>query len=193
MALNTNIPQPTQTLGQTWNAINQNFNNIEAAFIVNHVDYVDGTGNQGKHILVTMPVNAAPTPTLAGEMSLYTQLVGMVPQLFLQPQTGGTPVNISSVTYQNALPWVFGNQGSTQLPSGVILKWGNATVVNAPITINFSQVFPNNIFAVYATPSSPSNLVTLGGFLQVRSYTTASFIASSNIVNTDFCWFAIGN
>ena len=111
MSLNINIPQPTQSLGQTWSPILNNFNNIQAAWIINHVDY--GASGAGKHNLVSMPVQAADPVTPALEMALYTKNVSGVAQRFIAPESAGTVRNITGAYIVPAGPFTTGSQGST--------------------------------------------------------------------------------
>jgi len=171
-------PNSGQNLNQTLVPIQSNFGTINTAWNVNHVEY--GVTGQGKHKLVTMPVNASPTPTLPAEMSLYTQLVSGIPQMFLQPQTGGTPINFTGATVNT------GNDTAT-LPSGIILKWGLATTVGTTATVTFTVPFPHHRLAIFTSS------LDLGVQFSVFSWTLSSATIYSSTANKSFYWFAIGN
>lgn len=141
MALNQ-VPQPGSSLGSTRNQILNNFSVIDAAFSVNHVPYNDGTGNQGKHAFIQFPVEASvPGGIIAGDVSLYNKqpaspfpLTG-VNELFLVKSDGVTQIPITA-SAQSTNGWSY-------LPSGVLMKWGTTTRINA--SEPFAYLYPTSI------------------------------------------------
>jgi hypothetical protein len=196
MALNTNVPLPTQSLGQTWNLINQNFNNIQAAFVVNHVDYA--IGDAGKHKFVTMPVQAGAPGTTTTEMALYTKLVAGNPQMFIQRQQTAGPTAGVEINFTSAVTGT--NNDTTTLPSGVILKWGTGTTAGTGLaTVNFTTAFPNAVLSMNATMSIAGGASGPQVACRVYSYTVNGFSVQTWFTSNDtnaalsFSWFAIGN
>lgn len=181
MAL-TVTPNTGQNLNQTLNPIQTNFGTINAAFLVNHVEY--GIAGQGKHKFVTMPEQGADPATAANEMAIYTKDVAAVTQLFLRNENNGSVVDFTSKDITLA------NSGTT-LPSGIILKWGRGATVAGLATVNFTTPFPTGILTVYGSLSTTAGAPGLAANIRLYGYT----VNTMNIItNTDanFCWLAIG-
>ncbi len=154
MAL-TILPNAGQNLLVTRDAIRNNFQTLDTAFTVNHVDY--GNANQGKHNFVSMPYQTTSPATAAGEIALYSQ--GGV--LYLQPagQTAGhagTPLGGTGLQ----------GTGWAQLPSGMLFLWSGTTTTDATYGyINYAPGnpagFPGFSTAVYSvqltTSAGPGN------------------------------------
>jgi len=122
-----NVPQVTQSLGQTQAAINTNFSTIDTAFSINHVQYNDGSGNQGKHKLVDFPVQPSAPSLASGDDGLYNLLSTLTSlnELFVHKQTfaGTADIPFTASTLSTSTPTAL-SSGWTYLPSGFILKWG---------------------------------------------------------------------
>lgn len=137
MALN-NVPLAGQTLGVTRNPINQNFNVIDTAFSINHVDY--NAPDQGKHKFLSMPVQGAAPATTATELGIFTQTSALtgVPEWAFRRANNGAVIEFTSSTQAN--------NGWTRLPSGILLKWGqiggNAAILNQQFVINLNGIGP---------------------------------------------------
>jgi hypothetical protein len=131
MALN-NVPLAGQTLGNSRNQIQQNFQVIDTAFSVNHVGYNDP--DQGKHKWVSFPVQAAAPVFLGGEVGLYNKLpvapfpLTTVNELFVS-KSDGTQVPMTA-SLQAQTGWTF-------LPSGILLKWGRVSTASGTQTVTF--------------------------------------------------------
>jgi hypothetical protein len=160
MPLNTNMPLPSQTLGQTNNLILQNFNNIQANFVVNHVSWNSGA-DSGKHTYVTMPAQSAPPVTAAYEQSIFCQNdTASNPQLWIQPANSAAPnapYNITGFYKYPSTPWAAFSRGTTTLTSGIILKWGQSSVNAGSGTVSFLGAgnigpFPNTLFSILFSP-----------------------------------------
>lgn len=192
MSLNTNIPQPLQSLGQTWLPIQQNFNNIETGFVVNHVDWNSGT-DTGKHTYVTMPAQTTLPTTASYEQTIFCKNdTNSKPQLWVASANAGPMYNFTGAYTFPSGPWALGSKGTTTLPSGLIIKWGFNSVNAGTGTISFIGTvgaFTNNLFAVYITPSVVTNAVMSVGTLSVNDFV----VNCSQSATTSFYWFAIGN
>ena len=137
MALNL-VPQSTDTLASTQQPILQNFTTINAAFLVDHVEYA--LANQGKHNQVTFPIHVGPVPAngapVSTEIYLFNQNTAPTnePDIWLQAGAG-TPYPITG-SDRSATGWTF-------LPSGILLKWGSIT-----------GTFPNGVWVPFLYPTS---------------------------------------
>jgi len=136
MALN-NVPVPGQSLGASRDLVNQNFSVIDTAFTVNHVAYNDGSGLQGKHKVVQFPVQAAIPSLAVGDITLYNKLPAApypttgVNELFVVKADGTTtPITARAAS----------TNGWSYLPSGILLKWGTTTRINA--SEPFAYLYP---------------------------------------------------
>ncbi len=126
-----NVPQPTQSLGQTQSLINANFSTIDTAFSINHVPYNDPSGNQGKHNLVDFPVQTVAPTLAAGDVGIYNlnNATTTKNEAYIHKITGATTINIpftASTLSANSTP-TSGSGVWTYLPSGVIMLTGNGT------------------------------------------------------------------
>jgi len=130
------------------------------------------------------PLGVANDPTvLASTVITYSKQDGAgAPQLYaIDPSsnviqlTAGAPTAAAS--------------GSSNLPGGVIIKWGSgaATSVAGGATINFASAFPNNCWHVVVTPFDPN-----ANYASVVSKNVNSFnVRSNNAVTVSY--IAIGN
>jgi hypothetical protein len=196
MALNQ-VPQPGQDLQPTQAPILANFATINAAFLVDHVEYA--LANQGLHNKITMPIQAIAPATLAGQTGLYSAngIYG-TPALFFKPQNSpaGT-AGIDFTTCTNAV------NGWCQLPGGTIFAWGNALIIVPTTIINCDALFTNAILNVQLTIINPSHVVaSYQQFVGVNNVDNAGAHRrfSPNATNLPggafpfrFYWFAVGN
>jgi len=155
MAYQQNIPQSTDLLSKSQGDILGNFQAIMTLVDVNHVDFA--SSDQGKHFVVTMPVQSASPPSgytfINNETGMYC---------FLNPTTSANEVylhtNMSGSAIIAEVPLTASNQaakGWCYLPSGLILKWGSATTAgsSAAVTLNGGGLGPNftNVFQPFLT------------------------------------------
>ena len=174
---NNNIPQPTDALNKSQGDLLTNFGSIKSLIDVNHYDFANTLA--GKHMFVTLPIQAADPGTTSTEMALYTKDdgSGSNPAMFIQPKSSGTPINITSSGQAT--------NGWTRLPSGILLKWGavpgvtvqsgftiTPQVVNFPVSGSipvFSSVY-NVQVTLGANSSSDYNQA-----IMMPSFTTTTF------------------
>lgn len=128
---NGNIPQPTDQISQSQDQILQNFQAIQALVDINHVDFA--SADQGKHKWITMPSQGAIPPAgsgfAAGELGLYNAVNALTTknELYINKTNQVTVVQVpatASVLSSNSAP-AQNSFGWTQLPSGIVLRWGN--------------------------------------------------------------------
>ena len=127
------VPVVGQTLGNSRDLIAANFATINTAFSVNHVQYNDGSGNQGKHNFVEFPTATPTKVTTAGEVALYSKNgvgAGTVPELYFQRQSLGADAGYSITQYGQGTVSSGGVNYAyqwTRLPSGLLQLWGRQT------------------------------------------------------------------
>jgi|FreactcultureFD7_1027221.scaffolds.fasta_scaffold02489_7 hypothetical protein len=186
MAYNPNIPQATDTLNSSQGDLLANFMAIQTLIDVNHYDFA--SANQGKHMFVTMPVQTQSPGTALGEMALFTMNDGSgTPQLWLQAQnqaSAGPAVNFT--TYNTTLA-----NGGTNLPSGIVLKWGQGTTTGGVQAVTFTTAFPTALLCIQGTLATTAGAAGAGSNLRIYSYTRTGFSVNTG-ANAAYCWFAIG-
>lgn len=141
MPYNPNIPQPNDTFAKSQKDILNNFISIYDSFRVDHIEF--NFINGGMHAKASFNEQST-TPLFAGNMfALYA----IEPTLPL-PETGRTELvlhNQMGLTFTQTL--ITGRQaaatGWTLMPSGILIKWGVATItgLNA-ITFPVSNAIP---------------------------------------------------
>lgn len=196
---NPNIPQSTDFLSQSQQDIQNNFQQADTSFDINHYAFSNVTANNGKHSYIEM-VNEAilPVGLTDEEGTLYTKKVSGESQMFYSPDDTGREYQMTNViesefatfgTNTNYAPNLFG--GWTYLPGGLILQYGLSTTILPILPITFPITFPNNIFSLNTT-NSASSPVTMS--LSVGTITTSSFtvIPASSVLGGLY-WTAIGN
>ncbi len=202
MSLN-NVPLNGQSLATTKPLINQNFSTINAAFLVDHVEYA--TAGQGKHNKVTMPVQASAPVFSAGENGIYSLAYNNTAttknEIFAHHQTFAgtldTPFTASILSSANPTS---GQSGWGILASGIKLVWGvGSGSTGGPVTITLvgPQAFATRILSVQCTIFNPSGSFDQA-FVRVQSFGTNSFNAvvsgasASSFNNSQFTYLAIG-
>jgi hypothetical protein len=120
------IPQPADILSDSQDDILQNFQQLNAAWNVNHVPFNSAAPTQGNHNQVTLPnipnvTLAAPTPTVIGSANMWSaqSIYTMTTELQWQRENNGTTIEWTGSSTPTTT-----NSGWTRLPSGVLLKWG---------------------------------------------------------------------
>ena len=179
MTFTPNIPTTGQSLGNTRDAIRNNFTNYNDVISVNH--YAPNLAEQGKHKFIQMPEVAAPPATLPNEIGLYPKDVGGDARLFLRQENNGTEIQISG-----ADPLI-GTSGYTFLPGGITLQWGSEVKNGSTGTLTFPVAF-TTVFQVVAAISQSDRK------LAVTSVTNANFtFAMENPANNNTVRFiAVG-
>lgn len=125
MPYNNNIPQPTDRIKSSQNDLLQNFSSIYTVIGIDHVNFDDVSGNQGKHNKVTFPnysTGGSPAAS-ADEVKLFAKAVAGVTQLFILPETASSLTAERNITGNTTTA----SSGEFQLPCGVKVKWGRAT------------------------------------------------------------------
>lgn len=191
MALN-NVPQSGQTLNDTRNPIRNNFSTINAAFLVDHIEY--NLANQGFHNKVTLPAQV-PTPLFNGLNGLWSELYATTakPEIWVNtneviPANSRQYPMTASVLRSNP---VIGNNtnGWTYLPSGVVMKWGIATINNALPVINLNAIGPA-FGATFMGQVCAQNAINTNAW--IIQLLPASLTMDCSPTNRPIYWFVIG-
>lgn len=131
MTFQPTIPKSTDLISVSQGDILNNFTAIGTSFDVNHVDF--NAAGAGKHKFVEMPNQVADPAGAATEGTIYTKVATQT-ELFFRRDAGsviqmtrGTPVNAP--------------KGTTFLPGGFLLNWGQVAATPGGTTENFATAF----------------------------------------------------
>jgi hypothetical protein len=187
------IPTGTVNLDVDYQNIQNNFQQLDTTYGVDHIAYSQITNN-GYHKLIHMvPVGSIPPVAVVGTGELYTFVnndgVNNDTSLYFQT-SGGRQIKLTG----NFAPVVAAN-GYTSLPGGLIFQWGSTTAVtgSSSINVNFPIVFPNNVFNIQCTVVTDDNSTIR--FSVLDTYNTTRF-QTSQTASSHFkrlFWTAIGN
>lgn len=187
MAYNANIPQPSDSLSQSQADILANFQAIAPLF------------NQGIQQFIILPEQPAAPTTSANEVALYSKDVSGVSQLFMRRESNGVELNFTSSSQTS--------NGWSRLPSGILLKWGTATLTsrNSLETVTFPTggAIPafTSIFMVTGSPTfgAVPNQGNINMALSVGNFSTTQFQAFARAIGLpgstptfNITYFAIG-
>ena len=196
MSFTPSIPQSGQTLGQTQQSVQNNFTNYNNVVSQDHVS-PNSTG-QGKHNKSTYKEQGSDPVTIADELAAYAKAVSGISQLFLRPESAGTPVQMSRLDTGASTANADNSNGWTFLPGGLIFQWGYGqfagTASAVIITFATSNIsFPNYCYGVWPIGIGFSNVfavdsVTKLGFTADRYPATGSGIGADQ----NFYWIALG-
>jgi hypothetical protein len=198
MPYNGNIPQATDLLSSSQPLIQGNFSAIQTLIDVDHVDFA--SANQGKHFRVSLPVQSGPSFD-ATDTGLYSALNPNSSQneiyAYHYNSTGTlrTPMT-ASVLGTNADPGS-NSAGWSYLPSGILLKWGSATVTStsgSPVqTVTlptgasipaFSRIFSVLLTVSTSTSADNNNFVILQNISGIGTSFNVIAVARSSTLTT---------
>lgn len=191
MALN-NVPLSGQTLAGTRVPINTNFQLINNAFLVDHVEY--NIANQGMHAQVQLTLKPAGAVVLTPTNGFFSQNYATTTkdELFVQAAAGaGTAQYPMTASVLSANPTAADSSpGWTFLPSGILMKWGTATITSGGTAVSLAATGPafGAVFAIEMTPTGSVNPSSN----TISAFTTASFTAYSSVATAVVLWVAIG-
>lgn len=181
MPYTPSIPATGHSGSDDYVEMQQNFDQIQTSFSIDHMALASGGATEGYHKQVHFASNnvpASPTtyPTIFSNNDAFA-----VPQVFYYTGTAA----------QSANQYVAAAKGSTMCFGGIILKWGNKSVTSSQV-INFAAegvvAFPHNCFAAFVTPENNNNTYNVLGVGSTQ-FTIATAGAGTQTVY----WFAIGN
>lgn len=192
MPYNANIPQPGDIPAQSQSQLLANFQEISNLIGVNHVNF--GSGNEGKHNFVTMPVQGAAPVTAAGELALFSQTsaISGLPAMAWVQQSAGTVVEFTTAG-SLTLGWF-------RTPSNILVKWGSNTftgagVINFPVIDGGGQTIPAftlNPVNIQFTPLGVDAFVTLTASSNLAMTVSCTQRTTTAAATVTFDWLAIG-
>lgn len=169
-----------------------NFQSIQTAFDINHVDFNDA--NAGKHKFITFPVQTSAPVIAAGDIGVFSENSALTTQneLFITNSVGTTyPVTAS-------LP---ATSGWCYLPSGLLMKWGvNAgngdTVIPFPVAATipvFNNVYTTQVCDTFNSAADTDTYVrhTSTSTVTIRVFCSAR--TTTGAAATSFNWLVIGD
>jgi hypothetical protein len=192
MAYTANIPQPTDQINNSQPQLLANFQAISTVVGINHVDFDDPTGDQGKHKFVEFPAENYTPPVITGEVTVYAPISAVtgVRELSVINQLGiETPITASVLSATPTPP--MNSSGWSYYASGIKVVFCvtfptvGAGVKNTDLSgLDAGFVFPNQIFrgmvGVYNPGASP-----------VVNAVTVSWIGATS--NSVVQWYASGS
>lgn len=192
------VPQSTDTLASTQQPILQNFTTINAAFLVDHVEYA--LANQGKHNQITFPIHTGTIPANgapdANEIYLVNQNAAPtnIPDIWMQ-RGAGTPFPITG-SEESSPGWSY-------LPSGILLKWGQVNSGSSgTFTHNAAQgpsyeAVNGSVYIVLLTPNSGAGVIfsnlNVSAFGNGAMPNQFTYVMQTNFGPGQFSYLMIGN
>lgn len=199
------IPTGTVNLDVDYQNIQNNFQQLDTTFGVDHVTYSNQTAQNGYHTSIhfnpvsttsTNPPNNQP-PVIPSAVAGYGQLFsaqvndGVNNDESLYFLTGGG--RLQQLT-RNFAP-VKANNGYTFLPGGLIMQWGVSTSVSSSSgsTITFPIAFPNAVYNISATIQTDDNSTIRFSLLNDPTLTKFTTTQTSTSHFKKLYWTAIGS
>lgn len=144
MAYSPDIPQATDDPSQSQPLLLGNFQEIAAAFNLNHGDF--NTGEQGLHKFLQMPEQSSAPTTAANEGALYTKDSSGSTQLFWREESNGTE-------YQLTNPFVASANGYITFPGGLLMQWTSG-LASSGATVSFPTPFTTAVYNIQVTANT---------------------------------------
>lgn len=181
MSYTNNIPTVGQSLGASRPLILNNFNLIQTAFAVDHVDF--NLSPLGYHKVIHFNTNSGNPAVVPLVGQLYTKTVSGDQQLFFKTGSNG----VSQLTGASA------STNGYQFLGSVLMQWGQASKATGGV-VTFPLAFGSGPFSVQCTVLQNDNN---RHFVQVKSVTTTNFTlavrdSAGNDETVTFSWMAIG-
>lgn len=148
---------------------------------VDHITFNLNNGGQHKQVTFNQDANYVPANFPVNPPVLFTSLTDGAGHAL----SGGVPglFYYSGTAAQSQSNYLIGNNGSTFLFGGLILKWGRASPGPSPgfnrnvsFTATGNTNFPNHCYAVVATPDNNSIFIAINQ----PSVTTTGFTVVSS-------------
>lgn len=132
MAYNENIPLATDRIKDSQADILANFSAIKTLVDINHGTF--GAADEGKHPFVTLPVQSV-SPPAGAFAATDTGFYSYVDTITTKQEIHTNVIHASGVSQIPSTASILGIVGAptndmsgwTYLPSGILLRWGNAT------------------------------------------------------------------
>lgn len=199
MSYTTGMPTSGQSLGQTQQLVQNNFNKISNFVSTDHIGF-DLT-NEGKHKYVRLPKQTSSIPTTAAnEIMLYNGDVFGNSSLFLRQQNGTQDIFLAYGDMDAADLARFSNNtnytgtqsgGWTFMGGGLLLQYGLKTSAGSSGSVTFPKAFAGTPFCIQVSlkRNSGNQSVSVDSS-QSTPTTTFNYLSSSS--GSDLYWIAIG-
>lgn len=157
-------PQAATPMNITAPLIQENFQAIAELVAVNHVGF--NSSDAGKHDFVSLEFQSTAPTTQASQLTLYTQATGSpnASELFYTYPDNSTQEQLSDVTVPSTGTGTsFGSasQGYCTFPSGIIMRWGSATLKGTGnTTITFTIGTPAFSYSLWCGAIGPTTTGT---------------------------------
>lgn len=182
------IPTGLVDLDQDYQNIQNNFQQLDTTFGVDHTTFSNNTAQNGYHTVVHLIPQSGTPATTASAGQLFTKVPSIPPggdkQLFYQTPNGGVEQLSGSFASTNGYGWF----------SGILIQWGTSTKSTNGST-SFPVSFPSACFGVNCNIFENNDN---RHFISVKTKSTSDFtVASRDSSGQDesntFFWIAIGN
>jgi hypothetical protein len=213
------IPTGTVNLNIDYKNIQDNFQQLDTTFAVDHVTYSNQTAQNGYHTAVHLnPISTTATNPPNNQPIVPPSVTAGIGQLFSSQINDG--VNVDTALYfltggnrllqltRNFLPVSAASPGYTFLPGGIIVAWGIVTTslsAGSTGTVTFPTISSNpvftNVFNVFTSlnftasnPPTSSSAIVLSIRKSTLSKTSFTWLANGSGSSwIGFYWVAIGN
>jgi hypothetical protein len=185
MAYISTVPLPGQRIRDTQSPINNNFIDIPTLIQINHVGF--DSPDAGKHKFITFVDNPAPLAVAGNELGLWNEsyVTSSRQELFLKRPIGAdVPITGALLQANNGFSW---------LPSGLLKKWGTATLDGAgafPINWSFAPAFVGTPFILMLTYAT--NAIVPTSAVRYNGAFTATGTTVNGTIGMAFDWLVIG-
>lgn len=187
MAYNAAIPLSTDKLSSSQVDIYNNFQALGTYVAIDHAGL--NTTNSGMHAKITFPIATAPAVSAAGFIGLYGA----------NDAAGNAQIWVNNVAPKAQIPITAGDlsaEGWAYLPSGLIIKWGRASVTAG--ATGTAHSYPTGLGIPVFSAIVSVQLTGIWGqtgdnyALWVKSPTTTGFIAITNSFTKNYYYLAVG-
>jgi len=188
-----NKPAATDQLSVSQGDLQHNYQAIKALIDINHSTFNGGASPEGKHIKAdytneaTRPGPEAHPTVAANDVTIYNNGSELYVKKTGVAGVAGTPFTAATIT---------NDTGWTYLPSGALMKWGQATYTGAGVvTFDATHAFT---VRPSVTVSAFKNIVPYNYAVTLTAVTTTTFSVycstrtGTGPANTTFNWIAIG-
>lgn len=194
MTYNAGIPNANDFISNSQQQIKDNFGQLNTQFGIDHVAFNTGSGNgTGLHKKVTLEVVVDPAAD-ANDIILYNKQVGYTGpttrnELFMRQSSanGSTVIQLSDL-FQAINS---GTNGSTFLPGGLVIKWGQFTFSGTSSSQSFVSAFNTTAQVVLLTPF---NAAAANSNWYINTWNASSLTVSTvgAVSSASFTYMAIG-
>jgi len=188
MVYKPNVPQGTDTFGQSQVDFLENFSQLNTLYGKDHVAW-DGGSEAGKHTALRLQQQAVDPTVTAAEGGLYVKLVGNNEELFYRYNSGGTQNNaVIPLTNKGAVGGgIFSSarvqwNGATWNIIGSGINFASAAGTSSSLVITFTNAAPSGDYVTLITGMNTGGLPGISvnplSITTAASTVTISFLSS---------------